>query len=56
MRKRLEKMPDSFSQKDIEKLGHGFEKIDKSASITSAEQERIMSSVMRKAGIDMNDR
>lgn len=55
MRKRLEKMPESFSQKDIEKLSGGFEKIDKSASITSAERERIMSSVMRKAGIDMND-
>lgn len=56
MRDRLEKMSESFSEKDMEKLGHGFDKIDKSADITSAQQQRIMSSVMRKAGIEMNDK
>ena len=56
MHKRLEKMPESFSQKDIKRLESSFEKIDKNAEITSSEQQRILSSVMRKAGIEMNEK
>ena len=55
MQKRLEGMPKSLSQKDMQRLSHGFERIDKSSTLTSAEQQRILSSVMRKAGIEMND-
>ena len=48
-------MSESFSQRDTMKLDRGFERIEKSADITNAEQQRILSSVMRKAGIEMND-
>ena len=56
MNGRLENKCRGFDEKDIKKLSRAFDRLDKNASITPDEQDRILSSVMRKAGIEMEER
>ena len=44
-----------ITEADSEKLLHEFAEFGEGASVTDEEQQRILSSVMRKAGFEMND-
>lgn len=51
----LDKIALAISADDAEKLDKSFEKFSEGAEITDDERERILSSVMRKAGFDMKN-
>ena len=53
MEKILECIAEKLSYQDCEKLEAAFENFARDASISDDEQQRILSSVMRKAGFEM---
>lgn len=55
MKERLNALKESISLADAEMLSNELGSFDENYSLTADEQQRILSSVMRKAGFEMNE-
>ena len=54
MEKRLNELAERMDGEQAERFGSSFDDFEKNASLPEDKQERILSSVMRKAGFEMN--